>query len=248
LEALETRDISATAYADDLVLIVGENSRSRVEESACVAIDTLLDWCTTYKLQIATEKTKAMLVKGNLHNERVPRIFILGKKIDFVVEHRYLGIYIDKKLSFIPHVQHLRDKINSLSGLLKRTIHDEWGLKRKAYQMLYKCLYVPVITYGAVAWYHRVSHSHVERVLNSIQRKLLLYITRACRTTSTAAMQVISGCKPIKLEIIQKALLAKVRRLEPVTWNTYHFVPDEDRSEKYLKEEKEKLETTLYNH
>jgi len=64
---------------------------------------------------VATEKTKAMLVKGNLHYGRMSRIFIHGKKIDFVDEHRYLGIYIDKKLSFIPHVQHLRDRINGIS-------------------------------------------------------------------------------------------------------------------------------------
>jgi len=107
-----------------------------------MAIDTLLNWCATYKLQVATEKTKAMLVKGNLHYARMPRIFIHDKKIDFVDKHRYLGMYIDKKLSFIPHVQHLRDRINGISGILKRTIHDEWGLKRKAYQMLYKCLYI----------------------------------------------------------------------------------------------------------
>jgi len=100
-----------------------------------------------------------------------------------------------------------------------------------------------VITY-VVAWYQRVSHSHVGRILNSIQRKLLLYMTRA---TSTAAMQVISGCMPIKLEVIQKALLAKVKRVEPVMWNTYRFAPEEGRSEGYLKKEKEKLETTLYN-
>jgi len=103
-----------------------------------------------------------------------------------------------------------------------------------------------VITYGAVAWYDRVSHSHVDRILSSIQRKLLLYMTRACRTTSTAAMQVISGYMPIKLEVVKKALLTKVRRMEPVAWDTYLFAPGEDQSGGYLKKEKEKLEATLY--
>jgi len=160
----------------------------------------------------------------------MPRIFINSKKIlvNFVNEHKYLGIYIDKKLSFLPHLQHLKDRINGISGILKKTIQDKWSLKHKAYLLLYKCLYIPVITFGAVAWYERVFHSHVERTLNFIQRKLLLYMTRACRTTSTAAMQVMSGSMPIKLEVIQKALLAKVRRMESVMWNTYRFMPGND--------------------
>jgi len=245
LEILE--GVTATAYADDLALIICENSRVKIEETAHAAIEILLGWCAEYKLQVAAEKTKTMLAKGNFQCDRMPRIFVQQKKIHFTSEHMYLGIYVDRKLNFIPHVQQLRDKINGISGLLKMTIHEEWGLKRKAYTLLYRCLYVPVITYSAVAWFEKASHSHVERTLTSIQRKLLLYMTRACRTTSTAAMQVISGCMPMKLEVIQKALLTKVRRMEPVVWNTYNFVPGEVQPEGWLKQEKEKLKTVLYN-
>jgi len=143
LEMLEPRGITATAYADDLALVICENSRTRIEESASVAIKILLDWCATYKLEVAVEKTKAMMTKGKFQRDRMPRIFVQQRKISFTSEHRYLGIYIDEKLNFITHVQRLRDKINGISGLLKMTIREEWGLKRKAYSLLYKCLYIP---------------------------------------------------------------------------------------------------------
>jgi len=126
------------------------------------------------------------------------------------------------------------------------TIQEEWGLKCKAYSLLHKWLYIPAITYSTVAWFDRVSHSHVDRILNAIQRKLL-YMTRACRTTSTAAMQVISSWMPMKLKVIRRALLVKVRRMEPVAWSTYRFVLEETQSEGWLRQEKEKLETVLYN-
>jgi len=176
----------------------------------------------------------------------MPKLMVLGRRIEFVNEHKYLGVYIDKKLSFLPHVQHLRDKINALTVILRKTIQEEWGLKKKAYTLLYKCLYIPVIVYGAEAWYERTSHSHIKRVLSSIQRKLLIVMTRACRTSSTAAMQVIAGCMPVELEIVQKALVTKIRRREYVTWNTYQFEPSDDLPEEYLKKEKEKLKTVLY--
>jgi len=75
----------------------------------------------------------------------MPKIQVQNKRIQFVNEHRYLGIHIDRSLNFIPHIQHLRNKINVLSRLLRRTIHEEWGLK--AYELLYKGLYLPVIVY-----------------------------------------------------------------------------------------------------
>jgi len=104
-----------------------------------------------------------MLIKGDFHCDRIPKMFVHYRKIDFVGEHKYLGVYVDKKLSFILYTQHLRNRINAILSLLKKTIQGEWGLNRKAYLLFYRCLYIPVITYGAVALYEKVSHSHVER-------------------------------------------------------------------------------------
>ena len=74
------------------------------------------------KLKIAADKIKAVLVKGNFDQERMPRLIIQNKKIKFVYEHKYLGVYIDKKLTFMPHVHYLKNKMNALSGLLKKTV------------------------------------------------------------------------------------------------------------------------------
>jgi len=247
LEVLEARGIYATAYADDLAIVIYESSRAKIEEKATQAIDTICKWCTQYKLQIAPHKTKAILVKGSFHRERMPRLMVLGRKIDFVDEHKYLGVYIDRKLSFLPHLQHLRNKIATLVVIIRKTVHEEWGLRRGAYTLLYKCLYLPIIVYGAEVWYERVSHSHAKRILNSIQRKLLIVMTKACRTASTAALQVIAGCMPLELEVIQKALTTRIRKRKYTTWNTYLFNPDDEQPEENLKEEKDRLKEELIN-
>jgi len=52
---------------------------------------------------------------------------------------------------------------------------------------------------------------------------------------------------PLKLEITKKALLTKIRWSETVSWITYLFNPVMDPPAGYLKKEKEKLETALYN-
>jgi len=63
-------------------------------------------------------------------------------------------------------------------------------------------------------------------------------------------MQVIAGCMPMELKIIQKIiqkLVTKIRRREHVVWNTYQFNPNDDLPEEYLKKEKKKLKAELYN-
>jgi len=48
-------------------------------------------------------------------------------------------------------------------------------------------------------------------------------------------------------EIIKKAILTRVRWMKIINWTTYQFHPEMDLPEGYLKKEKEKLETALYN-
>ena len=57
----------------------------------------------------------------------------------------------------------------------------------------------------------------------ALQRGLLLLTTRACRTTSTVAMQVIAGVKPMDLEVVKDALVKRVRRNLGTVWDTYSF-------------------------
>jgi hypothetical protein len=42
------------------------------------------------------------------HND--PELYISGSKIPVVDEAKFLGIIFDKKLSFIPHIKHLKNK------------------------------------------------------------------------------------------------------------------------------------------
>jgi len=71
LEMLEHRNAYATAYADDLALLVCENSRVAIETSATKATEIIQDWCALYKLQIAIKKrlysSKAAFIGKECH-------------------------------------------------------------------------------------------------------------------------------------------------------------------------------------
>lgn len=110
--------------------------------------------------------------------------------------------------------------------------------------MLYDAVALPIITYGAAGWTDKVDHSMVKRSLMVIQRALLLLLTRACRMTATASIQVVAGRLPLDLEIIKKGLTRKIKRELSVSWKQYNY--DEDLNEEVdLKSELEFLEREI---
>lgn len=111
---------------------------------------------------------------------------------------------------------------------IRRIAREKWGLKRHVVEILYNAVMIPIVTYGAIGWFDKVTHSIVKRHLLAAQRSVLLLLTRACRTASTVSLQVVSGKPPIDLEIAQKGAISRVKRNMTTEWRTYQFRPREE--------------------
>ena len=69
--------------------------------------------------------------------------------LQFVKNHHYLGILLDNKLSWTPHINSLCSKANRLLGFLRRTLHHcPSNLKEHAY----KQIVLPSIEYCSSIW------------------------------------------------------------------------------------------------
>lgn len=76
---------------------------------------------------------------------------------------------MDTRLNFVPHMKATREKVIKLAGMIRRIVKEDWGLKRRTIEIFYKSLFLPIITYGSVAWYDKVDKQYIIRQLNSIQ-------------------------------------------------------------------------------
>jgi len=221
---LDETDVNAIAYAGDLAILIKANSRRNIEETGKKS-EYLTNWCTLFKLRISVAKTTALLVKGKIDKNRLPILRIDSKNVTFSKETRYLGLIIDDKMSFIPHAKYLRNKVTNFIMSINRIVQEKWWIKRHIIEVLYDAVALPIITYDSVGWFDRKTHSMVRRSLLATQRALLLLLTKVCRTTSTASMQVIAGKPPLDLQIIQKSITSKIKRNIQVTWGNYLFQP-----------------------
>lgn len=90
-----------------------------------------------------------------------------------------------------------------------------WGYDRQHSMALYKTVFLPKILYGVEIWSSAAKHWQGRQMLNNIQRRPLLGISSAYNTTSTLALQVITGTLPLDLEAQLKALLMTLRDSPP---------------------------------
>ena len=76
-------------------------------------------------------------------------IFINGHKIIKVSNTKFLGVVIDEKLSWGPHIEYLRKKLRSTTGALNRIKHSVPG---EHYQKIYSALLESHLAYGISVW------------------------------------------------------------------------------------------------
>lgn len=148
---------------------------------------------------------------------REPTIRIDNEKIKSRENIKYVGIIIDKGLNFIDHVKHVRTKtgeaILKTMGLIRRSMGNDGNTLKEIYMQAVQ----PAMLYGSEIWGERAKDSRITRHLRAAQRMALLAITKAYRTTPTAALQVICGIPPIEIIAQTKYEIKKANKTQANT-------------------------------
>ena len=86
-------------------------------------------------------KTKTQYVHfcqlRKIHN---PTLNLDGSEIAVVDQYKFHGVIFIKKLSFIPHIQHLKEKCNKTLKLFRLIAHKDWNADQYTLLKLYRIL------------------------------------------------------------------------------------------------------------
>ncbi len=63
-----------------------------------------------------------------------------------------LGVILDKKLSWQPHLQHIKSKLATQTNVLTRLTASTWGASLRVLRLLYTAVIRLAITTGCPAW------------------------------------------------------------------------------------------------
>jgi hypothetical protein len=119
---------------------------------------------------------------------------------------QYLGIYLNKQLTFENHHQNVIAKASGSLKALQNISGSTWGTSLKAMRMIYQGVVVPQLLWGVSAWYSPGSHVVPAQQLNQIvtkliriQRRAAILISGAFKSTAGMALDIKLFMVPIRL-------------------------------------------------
>ena len=119
-----------------------------------------------------------------------------GSAIPVVEETKFLGIIFDRKLSFLPHIQHLKDKCCTKAlNLLRVVAHTTWGADQQTLIRLYRSLIRSKLDYGCVVY--GSARGCYLCMLDPIQNHALRLCLNAYRTSPSSSLSVLASEPPL---------------------------------------------------
>lgn len=136
-------------FADDTSLIFKINRRTNNYDEVNNAIVKVQNWFTVNNLVLNDKKTKCIrFVLPNVQGNDCD-ILLNGKKLEFVKETTFLGITVDEKLQWGPH-------ITSLAGRLSSAAYAVWKIRQltdiDTARLVYFSYFHSIMSYGILLW------------------------------------------------------------------------------------------------
>lgn len=209
-------------YADDLAIVVSGRAKfaSSLADKLNQQLRVVENWCRHTGLSVNPAKSNFMAIT----NDNSAHNFIIkmyGQRIPATKEFKYLGVIIDSKLSWKPHIENAIAKGKRTMWAARGMISKKWGLGPRQALWVYKQIAVPRVTYGAVVWWKAAISN--KKALESLQRLGTMLITGAVRSTPSKALEALINVLP--LDIIIKATATKtcIRLMSHDQWKNKGF-------------------------
>lgn len=210
LRRLNDAGLYVQAYADDLVILC-RGARNNLQGPMARALRMVDDWCRSAGLRINPKKAQLMLFSNKRNLDTKPAITLAGTTLEYHQTVKYLGIHVDRKLSWREHLACRIKKAMNALWTCRRVAGGTWGLNPRVLHWLYCTTVRPLITYGAIVWWPCVEKNSACSQLDKVQRMACLLITGAMRTTPSRALEVMLDLMPLELCVKMEATRAAYR-------------------------------------
>ena len=149
---------------------------------------------------------------NNREAKRELNVYNKGKRLPFCPVPTYLGVKLDRSLTFCHHLEALRKKLTMRVALMRRLAGSGWGAGAKTLRTATLSLVYSTAEYCAPVW----CRSALTRLMNSVLNDTLCIVTGCLRPTPTDYLPVLAGIHPAELRQLGATLsLAYHGSLDP---------------------------------
>ena len=135
-------------FADDTFLCAQNKDFSSLENEVNIELEKVFIWLASNKLTLNIKKSKFMMIT---RKQNIPKfcVKINNTPLESCDSYKYLGVIIDKKLSWEPHIKHITPKIARACGALARLRNY---VSIDILKEVYYALIHSYIRYGILIW------------------------------------------------------------------------------------------------
>ncbi len=212
--------VKVLGYADDILLYCAGNDPTVLSELIQPVLDDVALWGLKNGLSFNPAKTGVVLYHHKKGNPPEIPLYLKGEELDTQNSLKYLGVEIDRGLTWNLHVKDRSNKCKFLMNKCKNLIHKTWGLCPQKMEWIHHAVIRPKLTYGAVIWSSSLSETNKKR-LTAVQRLMMLSITQPLRSAPTVGLEVMMGWLPMYLHCEEMGLQTYSRTQEvlPANWD-----------------------------
>ncbi|KAL3974187.1 hypothetical protein ACER0C_002548 [Sarotherodon galilaeus] len=193
-----SKSLKIILFADDTNLLCCGSNLEQLLNELENELNNLKTWFDHNKLTLNLSKTK-FIIFGNRTYSTNRKLTINNTELDRVSEIKFLGVIIHHKLSWIPHITHIKGKISKSLAILYK-VKDL--INQTSLYTLYCSIILPYMTYCVEVWGNTYkTHTYPIYILQK----------RAIRIINKATSREPSNPLFIKLNILKFKDLVDLR-------------------------------------
>jgi hypothetical protein len=158
-------------YADDTALLFSAEDKTTLKEIAVNMMKKTTSWFERNRLVLNAKKTELL----NIGPKNDILVSVLGEIIQAKEEVKYLGVVIDKKLSWSSHVKKVLTKANGALVAIKAVVGN---LTMSARICLVNTLVISLIRYCCTVWYPMLSQMNTGTVSKIVKTEIRIAYRR----------------------------------------------------------------------
>ena len=146
--------VSCFLYANDLAIWFSSPSVPTALEATQGALTRLKRWSDHWCFTLNPSKYEALFFSVDPHQAHLQsHLLLLNSRLRFNLTSTFLGVIVDRTLSFSKHVCSLKAKFFPRLKALRCISASSWGPSKESLSLLYKAFLWPLFTYASSGWF-----------------------------------------------------------------------------------------------
>ena len=173
-------------YADDFCIYTQNRNYDISLRQLSEAFRKIVDWSRTNGFDISLEKSVAcVFTRHNIPN--IDFVHLHNTVIPFKTEVKYLGVILDKKLSWKQHINYIVTRCEKGINSLRSIMTTSWGCDVTTALMFYKSYIRSILDYGSII-YGSACKTYLQKV-DRVQYKALRVCLGAMSSSPVEALE-----------------------------------------------------------